>query len=136
MIEIGRQLREAREKNNLTIEQVEEMTRIREKYIRAIENGDFYLIPEEVYLKGFIRSLANCVGLDGNMMVRQYNELCKINEALIQKKREEEDIAKAEQNKRELEETSAKAGFKPGMWIWILATFVLVLVKWFLVPRI
>ncbi len=136
MIEIGRQLREAREKNNLTIEQVEEMTRIREKYIRAIENGDFYLIPEEVYLKGFIRSLANCVGLDGNMMVRQYNELCKINEALIQKKREEEDMAKAEQNKHELKESSAKVGFKPGMWIWILAAFVLVLVIWFLSPRI
>ena len=136
MIEIGRQLREAREKNNLTIEQVEEMTRIREKYIRAIENGDFYLIPEEVYLKGFIRSLANCVGLDGDMMVRQYNELCKINEALIQKKREVEDMAKAEQNKHELKESSAKVGFKPGMWIWILAAFVLVLVIWFLSPRI
>ena len=135
MIEIGSQLREARENNNLTIEQVEEMTRIREKYIRAIENGDFYLIPEEVYFKGFIRSLANCVGLDGDMMVRQYNELCKINEALIQKKREE-DIAKAEQNKRGLEENSAKAAFKPVMWIWILAAIVLVLVIWFLVPRI
>lgn len=136
MIEIGRQLREARENNNLTIEQVEEMTKIREKYIRAIENGDFYLIPEEVYLKGFIRSLANCVGLDGDMMVRQYNELCKINEALIQKKREEEDIVRAEQNKRERDEASAKVGLNPGMWVWILIAVVLVLIIWFLVPRI
>ncbi|HPQ03504.1 MAG TPA: helix-turn-helix domain-containing protein, partial [Bacillota bacterium] len=65
MNEIGVLLREAREASGMSLEEVSEATKIRSKYLEAIEQGDFAVIPGEVYLKGFMRNYADCVGLDG-----------------------------------------------------------------------
>ena len=62
--EIGVLLREAREASGMSLEEVSEATKIRSKYLEAIEQGDFAVIPGEVYLKGFMRNYADCVGLD------------------------------------------------------------------------
>lgn len=74
MQRIGRVLREAREARNLTIQAVEEATKIRRKYLEALEGGREADLPGEVYLKGFLRSYGNYLGLDGAGLVEQYKQ--------------------------------------------------------------
>lgn len=70
----GDVLRQERERQNLTIHDVEERTNIRTLYLEAIEAGNYKVVPGEVYLKGFIKSYATALGLDGAAMVRAYVE--------------------------------------------------------------
>jgi cytoskeletal protein RodZ len=72
---IGTLLKKCREKKDLTIKDVENAIKIRTKYIQAIEQDDFDVIPGEVYIKGFIRSYAKYLGLDDSLLVQHYKEM-------------------------------------------------------------
>jgi cytoskeletal protein RodZ len=63
--EIGRTLREAREARGLTFETVEDRTKIRARYLVALEAERFDELPGEAYARGFLRTYADAVGLDG-----------------------------------------------------------------------
>jgi len=71
---LGDILREEREKQNLTIKDVEQETSIRGLYISSIEKGEYDALPGEVYLKGFIKSYANYLKLDANAILDKYYE--------------------------------------------------------------
>src|SRR5919197_4578103 len=73
MFEIGNSLREARERQGLDYPQVELATKIRAKYIRALEDEEFAILPSDTYIKGFMRSYAEFLGLDGQLYVDEYN---------------------------------------------------------------
>jgi cytoskeleton protein RodZ len=66
-IEIGRTLRLAREKRGLSLQQVEEATKIRARYLRDLENGNFDVLPA-VYVLGSLKTYAEHLGLDGAAM--------------------------------------------------------------------
>jgi cytoskeleton protein RodZ len=66
-IEIGRTLRLAREKRGLSIQQVEEATKIRTRYLRDLENENFDVLPA-VYMLGSLKTYAEHLGLDGAAM--------------------------------------------------------------------
>ncbi|HSX21261.1 MAG TPA: helix-turn-helix domain-containing protein [Gaiellaceae bacterium] len=72
MFEIGNSLREARMRQGLEISQVELATKIRSKYLRAIEDEQFGLLPDEPYVKGFLHAYAEYLGLDGSLYVDEY----------------------------------------------------------------
>lgn len=72
MEEIGRRLRAAREQKGLSLEVVEDETKIRRKYIEALEAGDEAELPGDAYLKGFLRTYGNYLGLDGPALVEEY----------------------------------------------------------------
>lgn len=65
LADIGAQLRRAREAQGLGVSDVQAATNIRSRYLVAIETGDPSVFPGPVYLRGFIRSYASLVGLDG-----------------------------------------------------------------------
>lgn len=71
---LGDILRREREKQNLTVKDVEQETSIRALYIEAIENGDYKSLPGEVYAKGFIRNYAGFLKLDADAILQQYRE--------------------------------------------------------------
>ncbi len=73
MFEIGHSLREARVRQGLDYPQVELATKIRAKYIRALEEEEFAVLPPGTYIKGFMRSYAEFLGLDGQLYVDEYN---------------------------------------------------------------
>lgn len=73
LAEIGRLLRETREQKHLTLEDIQANTKIRHKYLAALEAGDESAFPATVYLKGFLRTYANELGLDGWQLVEEYN---------------------------------------------------------------
>jgi len=73
VFEIGNSLREARERQGLEYPQIELATKIRAKYIRALEDEHFEVLPTGTYIKGFLRSYAEFLGLDGQLYVDEYN---------------------------------------------------------------
>ena len=72
MFEIGNTLREARVRRSLTLQQVEEDTKIRVKYVQAMENEDFDVMPGATYVKGFLRTYSTYLGLDPDVVVDEY----------------------------------------------------------------
>jgi hypothetical protein len=73
VFEIGNSLREARMRQGLEVPQVEHATKIRGKYLRALEEEAFETLPAQTYVKGFLRSYADYLGLDGQLYVDEYN---------------------------------------------------------------
>jgi hypothetical protein len=73
MFEIGNSLREARVRQGLDYPEVELATKIRAKYIRALEEEQFEFLPSATYVKGFMRTYADYLGLDGQLYVDEYN---------------------------------------------------------------
>jgi hypothetical protein len=72
MFEIGSSLRDARIRKGLEIPDVERATRIRGKYLRALEAESFDVLPSQAYVKGFLRSYADFLDLDGRLFVDEY----------------------------------------------------------------
>ena len=60
---IGTILKKERESKKITLEQVEEATKIRRKYLEAIENEKFEVLPGEVYVKGFVATYLKYLGI-------------------------------------------------------------------------
>ena len=73
MFEIGNSLREARLRQSLEFSDVERVTKIRPKYLRALEEEQFETLPAQTYVKGFLRTYAEFLGLDGQLYVDEYN---------------------------------------------------------------
>jgi len=72
MTDIGPMLREARMHAGLDINDVEEATKIRAKYLRALENEEWGLLPGPAFTKGFLRSYADLLGLDARLLIDEY----------------------------------------------------------------
>jgi cytoskeleton protein RodZ len=69
---IGETLREARMRQRLDIADVEARTKIRAKYLRALENEEFGLLPGSTFVKTFLRTYAELLGLDAHRLVEEY----------------------------------------------------------------
>ncbi|MFZ5823059.1 MAG: helix-turn-helix domain-containing protein [Bacillota bacterium] len=121
MEEIGRRLQAARLAKGFTLQNVEDETRIRKKYIEALENGRTAVIPGEVYVKGFLRTYANHLGLDGEALVEEYKALTAAKESPVAEGAKEpgaaadasEEIPKAPDRPRPYAPRSAEAGEQP-----------------------
>jgi cytoskeleton protein RodZ len=72
MPNIGDTLREARMRQRLDIADVEAKTKIRAKYLRALENEEFGMLPGPTFVKTFLRTYAEVLGLDPHLLVEDY----------------------------------------------------------------
>jgi cytoskeletal protein RodZ len=73
VFEIGNSLREARFRQQLEFGELEQATKIRARYLRALEEESFDTLPAQTYVKGFLRTYADYLGLDGQLYVDEYN---------------------------------------------------------------
>jgi len=73
VFQIGSTLREARQRQGLELADVERETRIRSRYLAALEAERFDLLPARAYAKGFLRSYADWLGLDGRLFLDEFN---------------------------------------------------------------
>src|ERR671934_1784101 len=72
MPSIGETLREARMRQHLDIADLEAKTKIRAKYLRALENEEFGMLPGPTFVKTFLRTYAEALGLDPQVLVEEY----------------------------------------------------------------
>src|SRR5690349_22899867 len=69
---VGPTLREARNRRKVDLSTVEAATRIRVRFLRAIENEEWDVLPGGVYTRGFIRTYASYLGLDGERLAEDF----------------------------------------------------------------
>jgi len=72
MADIGSTLREARMRARIDITEVEVRTKIRTKYLRAMENEEWDLLPGPVYVKSFLRTYGDFLGLDSRLLIDDF----------------------------------------------------------------
>src|SRR3954451_13463223 len=75
MASIGETLREARMRQHLDIADVEDRTKIRAKYLRALEKEEFGMLPGSTFVKTFLRTYAELLGLDPQLLVEEYRSI-------------------------------------------------------------
>jgi hypothetical protein len=72
MPDIGASLREARMRARIDVSEIEAKTKIRAKYLRALENEEWDLLPGPTYVKSFLRTYAEALELDAKLLVDEY----------------------------------------------------------------
>lgn len=72
MSELGQTLREAREAKGLSLDDLQEITKIQKRYLSAIEEGNFAQLPGEFYTRAFIKNYAEAVDLDSAVVFEEY----------------------------------------------------------------
>src|SRR3954451_12233058 len=72
MTDIGATLREARMRRRLDITEVEQATKIRAKYLRAMEDEEWELLPGPTFVKSFLRTYADYLGLDSRLLIEEW----------------------------------------------------------------
>lgn len=75
MSELGKLLKQARLEKGITLEQLQDSTKIRKRYLEAIEEEDFRVLPGTFYARAFIKSYAEAVGLDSEQLLNQYHHV-------------------------------------------------------------
>ncbi|MGQ9778829.1 MAG: helix-turn-helix domain-containing protein [Bacillota bacterium] len=73
--ELGEFLRRTREEKGVSLEEIQRRTKIRRRYLEALEEGDLQIIPGEVYLRGFLQNYAEAVGLPPREVLAFYDRL-------------------------------------------------------------
>lgn len=73
MFELGNNLREARQRRRIDLVAAEQDTKIRSKYLAALEDEEFELLPGPVFIRGFLRTYARYLGLEPQLFIDEYN---------------------------------------------------------------
>jgi cytoskeleton protein RodZ len=72
---VGNKLREARTRRSLSLQEAEEATKIRGRYLQALENEDWEQLPGDTYTRAFIRTYGAFLGLDGERLAEEQRQL-------------------------------------------------------------
>lgn len=95
---IGEILKKAREEKGLTIEDIARETKIQIKYLKALEDGEFHIVPGKTYLKGFLKNYALVVGIKQNEIISKYEEFLKDDKVEEEIEEVEKDLKKINKN--------------------------------------
>jgi cytoskeletal protein RodZ len=120
MGEIGETLRERRMTMKIDVHEVEESTKIRAKYLRALENEEYDLLPGPAYVKSFLRTYADFLGLDSRSLITTYksqNERSEEEHAIFATRRDPSGVRRSNSRR----------------WIFAVVAIVLILLVLFLV---
>lgn len=75
MSELGRHLKEARLQKGMSLDDVQEVTKIRKKYLEAIEAGDYKVLPGSFYVRAFIKTYAEAVGVNPDELMEEHGNV-------------------------------------------------------------
>jgi cytoskeletal protein RodZ len=121
VFEIGNSLREARLRQGYELPRVEADTKIRAKYLKALEEEHFEVLPGDTYVKGFLRTYAEYLGLDGQLYVDEFNSRFT---------REEEPLAPPRTRRQTSRSRAVESNFVIVALAGIIAVTILVVVAW------
>ena len=135
MEQIGARLREARMRGKIDINQVEADTKIRAKYLRAMENEEWSLLPGEIYSKTFLRTYADYLGMDSRELLddyrRQYERPTDHDLRPLAAGRERD--RRPRSGRRQQPQPRGGGGFPIPPWVVVLVVLVIVGVALYLV---
>lgn len=71
---LGERIKRVRRKKKISLAKMEGLTKIRSRYLEAIERGEYQRLPGDIYVKGFLRTIAKTLNMDGVKLVNLYQE--------------------------------------------------------------
>ncbi len=74
MTELGIRLKEAREEKAMSLDDLQAATKIQKRYLTALEEGNYDIIPGKFYVRAFIKQYAEAVGLDADQLFEEYKK--------------------------------------------------------------
>ncbi|QYR19711.1 helix-turn-helix domain-containing protein [Paenibacillus sp. sptzw28] len=125
MSDLGALLRKAREQRGLSLDDIQELTKIRKRYLEAIEEGNYKVLPGSFYVRAFVKNYSESVGLDAEEVLRLYQK--EIPSPVP------EQVAEPVQRPRRTQSRSSsdawsRWGFRALMWSFLLLIVVIVYV--------
>ncbi|QHT60760.1 helix-turn-helix domain-containing protein [Paenibacillus lycopersici] len=124
MSDLGALLKKAREQRNLSLDDIQDLTKIRKRYLEAIEEGDYSVLPGSFYVRAFVKNYAESVGLDAEEVLRLYNREIpsSVPEQVI------EPVQRPRRARTQSADRLSRWGFRVLMWSFLLLIVVLVYV--------
>ncbi|MBW7473229.1 DUF4115 domain-containing protein [Paenibacillus oenotherae] len=124
MSDLGALLRKAREQRKMTLDDIQDLTKIQKRYLEAIEEGNYNVLPGTFYVRAFVKNYSEAVGLDAEEVLRLYNNEVPAPVA--------EQVAEPMQRPRRARTQSSdrwsRWGFRTLMWSFLLLIVVVVYV--------
>ncbi|MCM3631968.1 helix-turn-helix domain-containing protein [Paenibacillus camelliae] len=123
MSELGALLKTARQEKGLSLDDVQEQTKIRKRYLEALEEGDFKVLPGKFYIRAFIKNYAECVGLDAEEVLKHYQNEVPEPEVHVA---ETLPARKPKRMRSSRSERFGKIGFSLLMWLFLLLVIIVI----------
>jgi len=120
-MQIGEMLREAREEKELSLDDIQEITKIQKRYLVAIEQEDYHALPGRFYARAFIKEYAQAVGLDSAVILEGFDE-----ESIEQQEEENVPYTRFDRSKRE-DKGSSIFSFLPTVIVVVLVICIIFL---------
>jgi len=76
-----KRLKEIRQSSGVELGDISRKTFINSRYLRAIEEGDFSVVPGEIYVRGYIKEFARCLGVPFREAIKDYENYLRGNTA-------------------------------------------------------
>ncbi|RJE86817.1 helix-turn-helix domain-containing protein [Paenibacillus sp. 1011MAR3C5] len=126
MSELGALLRKARDEKGLSLDDIQELTKIRKRYLEAIESGDHSVLPGTFYVRAFVKNYSEAVGLDPDEVLRLYQH--EVPAPAVEPSTEPIPVRKPRKVKSGASERLGKIGFNVVMWCFLI---LIVVVIWY-----
>lgn len=124
MSDLGALLRKAREQRGMTLDDIQDLTKIQKRYLEAIEEGNYRVLPGTFYVRAFVKNYSEAVGLDAEEVLRLYNNEvpAPVTEQVV------EPMQRPRRARTQSSDRWSKWGFKALMWSFMLLIVVVVYV--------
>ncbi|MGO4696490.1 helix-turn-helix domain-containing protein [Paenibacillus sp. 2TAB26] len=124
MSDLGELLRKAREQRGLTLDDIQETTKIRKRYLEAIESGDHTVLPGPFYVRAFVKNYSEAVGLDPDEVLRLYQH--EVPAAPVEQISEPIVSRSPRRVQSQSSERLGKIGFNVMMWSFLILIVVVI----------
>ena len=127
---IGDNLRQARLNKNISLDELQQKTKIQKRYLEAIEKGAFDLLPGDYYVRTFIRQYAEVVGVNGDRLVAIYDGEASFGDPLP--KREKPETVQGSRSSSSTKQKRKKnwVDYLPTVLIGLIAMTILTIVAY------
>ncbi|WLR43482.1 helix-turn-helix domain-containing protein [Bacillus carboniphilus] len=126
MGELGNRLKEARVEKNYTLDDIQRLTKIQKRYLIAIEEGNYDILPGKFYIRAFIKQYAEAVDLDVEELFQEFQK-----EIPSTNNQERTDVVAQMHSTGELSKPFAKLlDLLPKLFVWIIIIMILVFIYW------
>ncbi|MFD0587515.1 helix-turn-helix domain-containing protein [Paenibacillus sp. GCM10027627] len=125
MSDLGALLRKAREERGLSLDEIQELTKIRKRYLEALETGDHSILPGTFYVRAFVKNYSEAVGLEPEEVLRLYQHEVPA-APVLEQSAEAIPVRKPRKVRSSTSDRFGKIGFSLLMWCFLILIVVLV----------